>query len=50
MGVAPKGVRLNQIFKGMYPFLFIQLLALAIVWFIPDIANWLPRTLFDQPR
>jgi tripartite ATP-independent transporter DctM subunit len=50
MGVAPKGVRLNQIFKGMYPFLFIQLLALAIVWFIPDIANWLPRTLFDRPR
>ena len=50
MGVAPKGVRLNQIFKGMYPFLFIQLLALAIVWFVPDIANWLPRTLFDRPR
>ena len=50
MGVAPKGVRLNQIFKGMYPFMAIQLLALAIVWFVPDIANWLPRTLFDRPR
>ncbi len=50
MGVAPKGVRLNQIFKGMYPFMAIQLAALAIVWFAPDIANWLPRTLFDQPR
>lgn len=50
MGVAPKGVRLNQIFKGMYPFMAIQLAALAIVWFIPDVANWLPRTLFDQPR
>ena len=50
LGVAPKTVRLNQIFTGMYPFLFIQLLALAIVWFIPDIANWLPRTLFDRPR
>jgi len=50
MGVAPKGVRLNQIFKGMYPFMAIQLAALAIVWFVPDIANWLPRTLFDQPR
>jgi len=48
MGVAPKGVRLNQIFKGMYPFLAIQLVTLAIVWFIPDIANWLPRTLFDR--
>ena len=50
MGVAPKGVRLNQIFKGMYPFMAIQLAGLAIVWFAPDIANWLPRTLFDQPR
>lgn len=50
MGVAPKSVRLNQIFTGMYPFLAIQLLALAIVWFVPDIANWLPRTLFDRPR
>ncbi|MDQ3097582.1 MAG: TRAP transporter large permease subunit, partial [Chloroflexota bacterium] len=50
MGVAPKSVRLNQIFTGMYPFMAIQLLALAIVWFIPDIANWLPRTLFDRPR
>lgn len=50
MGVAPKGVRLNQIFKGMYPFLAIQLVALAMVWFLPEIANWLPRTLFDQPR
>lgn len=50
MGVAPKGVRLNQIFKGMYPFLAIQLVTLAIVWFLPEIANWLPRTLFDQPR
>ena len=50
MGVAPKGVRLNQIFKGMYPFMALQLLALAIIWFVPDIANWLPRTLFDQPR
>lgn len=50
MGVAPKGIRLNQIFKGMYPFMAIQLAALAIVWFVPDIANWLPRTLFDQPR
>ncbi len=50
MGVAPKSVRLNQIFKGMYPFMAIQLLALAIIWFVPDVANWLPRTLFDQPR
>ena len=50
MGVAPKGVRLNQIFKGMYPFMALQLIALAIVWFIPDVANWLPRTLFDRPR
>ena len=48
MGVAPKGVRLNQIFTGMYPFMAIQLLALALVWFFPDIANWLPRTLFDR--
>ncbi len=47
LGVAPKGIYLNQIFRGMYPFMAIQLLAMAILWFVPDLANALPRILFD---
>jgi tripartite ATP-independent transporter DctM subunit len=46
MGVAPRSVRLNQIFRGMYPFMAMQVLALAILWFFPEIVNWLPRTLY----
>lgn len=48
LGVAPKGVRLNQIFKGMYPFMAIQMIALIVLWFVPEIVNWLPRTLFGS--
>ncbi|MGH2499535.1 MAG: TRAP transporter large permease [Candidatus Limnocylindria bacterium] len=50
LGVAPRGVLLNQIFRGMYPFMGIQLLAMALLWFFPEIANALPRILYDQPR
>jgi tripartite ATP-independent transporter DctM subunit len=48
LGVAPKSVYLNQIFRGMYPFMAIQIVAMAVIWFIPEIVNWLPRVLYEQ--
>lgn len=45
-GVAPISVTLNQIFRGMYPFMAIQLLAMLVLWLWPDLALWLPRTLY----
>ncbi|MEM6974429.1 MAG: TRAP transporter large permease subunit [Pseudomonadota bacterium] len=46
-GVAPPEVRTIDIYKGVVPFVLIQIGALAIIWFFPAIATWLPAFLFD---
>lgn len=42
-GIAPKGVTLADICWGCVPFIFLQILALIIVYMWPDIALYLPR-------
>jgi tripartite ATP-independent transporter DctM subunit len=37
-GVVGKAITLNQIFQGMYPFMAIQILAMAVLWFVPWLA------------
>src|SRR5436190_4290691 len=37
-GVASKLVTLNEIFQGMYPFLAIQLVSMAVLWLVPWLA------------
>ncbi len=44
-GVAPD-VPMNTIFRGIWPFWFAMLLAIAILILIPDIALLLPNTMF----
>jgi tripartite ATP-independent transporter DctM subunit len=46
-GVAPPEVKIQQIYKGIIPFVIIQLTGLALVMAFPDIALWLPRTLLN---
>ena len=41
-GVAPPEVSTVQIYKGVAPFILIQLLVLAIIAYWPAIATWLP--------
>ena len=41
-GVAPEGVVLLDIYKGVIPFVILQLLGLAFVFFWPDLVLWLP--------
>jgi len=41
-GVAPKEVKLIHIYKGVVPFVMLQLLALGIVLLFPEIVTWLP--------
>jgi TRAP-type mannitol/chloroaromatic compound transport system permease large subunit len=43
-GVAPPHVTLNQIFGGVMPFMAIQLLAVVLLYLLPQIGLWLPRT------
>ena len=42
-GVAPKSVKTINIYKGVIPFIFIQVLAIIMVFVFPQIATWLPR-------
>lgn len=42
-GMAPD-VRLSSIYKGVIPFVIAQLILIVLVFFIPDIALWLPET------
>ncbi len=46
-GVAPPQVRIQQIYKGIIPFVMLQLLGLGLVMTFPDIALWLPRVLLN---
>lgn len=45
-GVSPPHVKLTQIFAGSLPFVFLVFLAMTLVYIFPDIALWLPRTLY----
>jgi tripartite ATP-independent transporter DctM subunit len=42
-GVAPKEVRTISMYKGVVPFIGLQLLGLAIVGFYPPLVNYLPN-------
>lgn len=44
-GVAPPGVTTMDIYKGVLPFIGLQFIALALVFFMPDLATWLPRAI-----
>ena len=46
-GAAPPGVNINQIYKGIIPFVILQLIGLGLVMAFPDIALWLPREFLD---
>jgi TRAP-type mannitol/chloroaromatic compound transport system permease large subunit len=45
-GVAPPEVKTTHIYKGALPFVAIQILALIILSLFPEIATWLPETVF----
>ena len=40
---------IGTIFKGMYDFMWIQVIAVALVLAFPQIAMWLPNALEDEP-
>jgi tripartite ATP-independent transporter DctM subunit len=42
-GVAPKEVKTLNIYKGVIPFIFIQVVTILIVFQLPELATWLPR-------
>jgi tripartite ATP-independent transporter DctM subunit len=44
-GVAPDSVPTGAIYRGVIPFIFIQLLVLGLLWMWPGLATWLPSKL-----
>jgi tripartite ATP-independent transporter DctM subunit len=47
-GVAPPEVTTAQIYRGIIPFVAIQLLALLVLATIPELATWLPEKLYGR--
>lgn len=47
-GVCPPGVSLSHIYKGVIPFVLLQLLGLAIVFAFPALTTWLPSVAYGN--
>ena len=47
-GVAPAEITTGQIYKGVMPFIAIQLIMLAILAFWPELATWLPSVIYSD--
>ncbi len=41
-GVAPEGVTITHIYRGIVPYMILQLIALALVFMVPSLVTWLP--------
>lgn len=44
-GLAPDDTRLEDIFMGIFPFLLMDILTLAIIFLFPALVTWLPDTM-----
>ncbi len=47
-GVAPAKVTTGQIYKGVMPFIAIQLIMLAVLAYWPQLATWLPTQIYND--
>ncbi|MBP0444144.1 TRAP transporter large permease subunit [Roseomonas sp. SSH11] len=45
-GVAPKHVRLEEIFAGVMPFIYIVVATMVVMYVFPELVTWLPETLY----
>jgi len=46
-GVAPNNVSTGMIYKGVIPFVGIQVLAVLLVFLFPMLATWLPKAIYS---
>ena len=45
-GVAPAEVSTADIYKGIIPFVAIQVVVVGVVFFLPELATWLPDQIY----
>lgn len=48
--VAPPEMKLTDMYRGVVPFILLQLLLASAIAVLPDIALWLPKLIAAQPR
>ena len=46
-GVAPPRVTTGMIYRGVVPFVILQLIGLCILFVFPDLITWLPRLIYN---
>lgn len=46
-GVAPSRVTTGMIYRGVVPFVVLQLVGIIVLFVFPDLATWLPSVLYD---
>jgi len=47
-GIAPAHVQLTQIFRGSYPYIFLVLIAMIVLYNVPAITTWLPEQIYGR--
>ena len=45
-GVAPATITTGQIYKGVIPFVLLQIIAIVLLFIFPELVTWLPSKLF----
>lgn len=45
-GIAPPEIRTVDIYRGVAPFIVLQVIGLGLVWYFPALATWLPSKIF----
>lgn len=46
-GVCPPDIKLSTIYKGVVPFIILQLIGLSIILMFPNIVNWFPAWIYS---
>lgn len=46
-GISPPEIKLSDMYRGVIPFILLEIVVLAMVWYFPGIALWLPEQVFD---
>ncbi len=47
-GVAPKGIDIKTIYKGVLPFIALQAIGEAAVFYNPELVTWLPEVAYGK--
>ena len=45
-GVAPASISTGTIYKGVIPFVLLQVVGLGVLFFFPDLVTWLPKLIY----